>query len=49
MIKGNKLQTRLNNLGYATDGEDWDNCEAEEFKGLSGYSIKLKGNKTKKQ
>ena len=24
MEKGNKLQEQLNQLGYETDGEDWD-------------------------
>lgn len=24
MLKGNKLQKRLNDLGFPTDGTDWD-------------------------
>jgi len=24
LLKGNKLQERLQSLGYDTDGEDWD-------------------------
>jgi len=29
MEKGNKLQEKLNQLGFETDGEDWDNQETD--------------------
>ena len=29
MIKGNKLQQKLNDLGYETDGTDWDDQETD--------------------
>jgi len=40
MLKGNELQKRLNDLGFETDGEDWDDQNKTKFKGemtLGGF------------